>query len=122
MADTFGVSIRVTEAELRFLVRVPSDIDAGWTDPDAFQALVERVVWRHLDQERVLRTIAATVPAGETVSLGTVTLTPDGTVVDHSLTAPGVAGDDATTRDATARGSGTDSTAESAGPDADDTE
>ncbi|MFB6157925.1 MAG: hypothetical protein ABEJ34_08800 [Haloferacaceae archaeon] len=88
MADTFGVGIAVTGTELQFLVRVPSDIDAGWTDPDEFQTLVERVVWDRLDREETLRAVAATTPEGETATLGTVTLRPDGTVVDHSLDAP----------------------------------
>lgn len=88
--DTFGVGIGVTEDNLEFLVQVPSDIDAGWTDPDAFQGLVEEVVWRHLDQRTVLGTVASSVPAGERVSLGTVTLRPDGTVVDHTLSPPSV--------------------------------
>lgn len=89
MADTFGVAIHVTVDELRFQVRVPSDIDPGWTDPGEFQQLVEQVVWERLEQEAVLREIATTTSTGETVSLGTVTLEPDGTVVDHSLSGPG---------------------------------
>jgi hypothetical protein len=88
MADTFGVGVHVTEADLQFLVRVPSDIDSGWTDPDEFQRLVEQVVWERLDQDAVLGAIARSTPPGETVSLGTVTLDPDGSVVDHSLSAP----------------------------------
>ncbi|MFC4359120.1 hypothetical protein ACFO0N_14320 [Halobium salinum] len=87
-ADTFGVGVHVTDEELRFVVRVPSDIDSGWTDPEAFQELVERVVWERLDRETVLRRVAAETPAGETVTLGTVTLQPDGTVVDYRLSAP----------------------------------
>ncbi|WP_101298000.1 hypothetical protein [Halegenticoccus soli] len=86
--DTFGVGIHVTETELRFLVRVPSDIDSGWTDPEEFQRLVERVVWDRLDKESVLRRISRTTPTGETVALGTVTLEPDGTVVSHALSPP----------------------------------
>jgi hypothetical protein len=85
MADTFGVGIHVTETDLQFVVRVPSDIDSGWTDPDEFQRLVERVVWERLDKERTLRGVAASAETGETVTLGTVTLDPDGTVVDHTL-------------------------------------
>lgn len=84
-ADTFGVAIRVTDEELEFLVRVPSDIDAGWTDPEAFQSLVAEAVWDRLDRRAVLETIAARHDLGETVSLGTVSLDPDGTVVDHRL-------------------------------------
>nr|WP_318570412.1 hypothetical protein [Salinigranum marinum] len=87
-ADTFGVGIHVTERELRFVVHVPSSIDSGWTDPEAFQRLVERVVWRQLDQESTLRAIASSTATGETVTLGTVTLRPDETVVDHSLSRP----------------------------------
>ncbi len=88
MADTFGVGIHVTDADLQFVVHVPSDIDSGWTDPEEFQRLVERVVWDALDKEAVLGGIAADASAGETVSLGTVTLEPDGTVVDRSLEPP----------------------------------
>ncbi|QCJ46723.1 MULTISPECIES: hypothetical protein [Haloprofundus] len=88
MSDTFGVGIHVTETDLQFVVRVPSDIDSGWTDPEEFQRLVERVVWERLDQETVLRDISTSTPTGETVSLGTVTLDPDGTVVEESLRAP----------------------------------
>lgn len=87
--DTFRVGIGVTETDLQFLVRVPSDIDAGWTDPEAFQRLVEQVVWERLDQQTVLQHIASTAAAGETVELGTVTLRPDGTVVETTLDAPG---------------------------------
>jgi len=89
MADTFGVGVRVAEEELRFVVRVPSDIDSGWTDPEAFQELVERAVWERLDREATLRRVATDTPVGETAALGTVTLEPDGTVVDHSLDPPG---------------------------------
>jgi len=90
MADTFGVGIHVTDEDLQFLVHVPSEIDSGWTDPDEFQRLVERVVWDRLDQQRTLRAIATGVSPGETVSLGTVTLATDGTVVDHALAPPTV--------------------------------
>ncbi|MFC6988896.1 hypothetical protein ACFQJD_09555 [Haloplanus sp. GCM10025708] len=88
MSDTFGVGIQVTDDTLRFVVHVPSDIDSGWTDPDEFQTLVERVVWERLDKESVLGAIAQSTPAGETASLGTVTLDPDGTVVEASLSPP----------------------------------
>ncbi len=81
-ADTFGVSIQLTDAEFRLLVHVPSEIDSGWTDPEAFQSLVADVVWQRLDRRRVFETIAAEQQVGETVTIGTVTLTPDGTVVD----------------------------------------
>lgn len=84
-ADTFGVGVHVTDDELRFIVRVPSAIDSGWSDPEEFQRLVERVVWERLDRESVLRGVAADTPTGETVSLGTVTLRPDGTVVGTDL-------------------------------------
>ncbi|MFW5911209.1 MAG: hypothetical protein ACOCSD_01745 [Halolamina sp.] len=86
--DTFGVGIGVTESELRVVVRVPSEIDSGWTDPESFQALVEQRLWAELDREETLRVVARTTEPGETVSLGTVTLRPDGTVVESSLEAP----------------------------------
>lgn len=92
-ADTFGVGIHVTESELRFVVRVPSDIDSGWTDPEAFQRLVQEVVWDRLDREETLRAVAATTPPGETATLGRVSLRPDGTVVAASVTAPEVGSD-----------------------------
>jgi hypothetical protein len=88
MADTFGVGIRVTEESLELAVHVPSAIDSGWSDPEAFQGLVERVVWERLDREAVLRAVATGTPPGETVGLGTVTLEPDGTVVEATLDAP----------------------------------
>ncbi|KAB1188253.1 MULTISPECIES: hypothetical protein [Haloferax] len=87
-ADTFGVGIHVTDTELRFVVNVPSDIDSGWTNPEAFQQLVERITWDILDQQDVLSTIASKAPDGETVFLGTVTLRPDETLVDHTLRTP----------------------------------
>ncbi|WP_435114835.1 hypothetical protein [Halolamina sp. C58] len=86
--DTFGVGVRVTESELRVVVQVPSDIDSGWTDPESFQGMVEQVLWDRLDQEETLRAIASANEPGETTMLGTVTLQPDGTVVDSSLEAP----------------------------------
>ena len=86
--DTFGVGIHVTEAEFQFVVHVPSDIDSGWTDPEAFQGHVERAVWERLDQEATLRAVSRAADVGETVTLGRVTLRPDGTVVDTSLTVP----------------------------------
>jgi len=86
--DTFGVGIHVTEAEFQFVVHVPSDIDSGWTDPEAFQGHVERAVWDRLDREATLRAVSRAVDVGETVTLGRVTLRPDGTVVDTSLTVP----------------------------------
>jgi hypothetical protein len=92
-ADTFGVGIHVTEEELQFVVHVPSSIDAGWTDPETFQRLVERVVWDRLDQEATLRTIASSASTGETVPLGTVTLRPDETVVSHTLSSPARTGE-----------------------------
>lgn len=88
MSDTFGVGIHVTDEELQFVVHVPSDIDSGWTDPEEFQALVADVVWERLDQEAVLGSIATRGEAGSTVALGTVTLEPDGTVVETALSAP----------------------------------
>jgi hypothetical protein len=87
--DTFRVGIRVTDDELQFLVNVPSDIDSGWSDPETFQHLVETAVWERLDRQAVLGTIADTASVGDTVVLGSVTLRPDGTVVDDALDAPG---------------------------------
>lgn len=87
--DTFGVGIHLTDEELQFVVHVPSDVDSGWTDPEAFQSLVAETVWDRLDQQAVLETIASRFETGETVTLGTVTLEPDGTVVAHDLTMPG---------------------------------
>ncbi|WP_418283122.1 hypothetical protein [Halorubrum sp. DTA98] len=84
-ADTFGVGIHLTDEELRFVVHVPSDIDAGWTDPSEFQSLVADVVWDRLERRPVLETIAAEYGTGDTVSLGTVSLEPDGTVVSADL-------------------------------------
>ena len=84
-ADTFGVGIRVAESELRVVVGVPSDIDAGWTDPESFQSLVAKTVWEQLDRRPTLEAIAARYKTGETASLGSVTLEPDGTVVDTDL-------------------------------------
>jgi hypothetical protein len=84
-ADTFGVGIRVTEAELRVVVGVPSDIDAGWTDPEAFQSLVAEAVWERLDRRPTLEAVAARYDTGETAALGSVTLEPDGTVVETDL-------------------------------------
>lgn len=86
--DTFGVGIGVTETELRVVVRVPSEIDSGWTDPESFQEMVEAVLWDRLDREETLRAVASSTEPGETAMLGTVTLRPDGTVVDSSLAVP----------------------------------
>lgn len=86
--DRFLVAIHVTESELEFVVRVPSDIDSGWRDPEAFQQLVAEVTWDLLDQESTLRAIAAEGSPGQTVTLGSVTLQPDGTVVSQELSAP----------------------------------
>jgi len=87
-ADTFGVSIGVDDDAFRFLVHVPSDLDAAWRDRDAFQQLVERAVWDHLDRDRTLQAVDRVAASGERVELGTVTLRPDGTVVDHALDEP----------------------------------
>jgi hypothetical protein len=87
-ADTFGVSVGVDDDAFRFLVHVPSALDAAWDDRESFQRLVERVVWERLDRARTLQTVDRVADAGERVDLGTVTLTPDGTVVDHSLAPP----------------------------------
>lgn len=84
-ADTFGVGIRVAETELRVVVGVPSDIDAGWTDPEAFQSLVAETVWERLDRRRTLEAVAAQYETGETAPLGSVTIEPDGTVVETDL-------------------------------------
>lgn len=89
-ADTFGVGIHLTDDELQFVVHVPSDVDSGWTDPEAFQSLVAETVWELLDQRRVLKTISDQFEAGDTVTLGTVSLDPDGTVTGHDLDVPGV--------------------------------
>lgn len=85
--DTFGVGIHVTDEEFRFVVHVPSDIDAGWTDPEAFQRVVERAVWERLDREATLREVGAEAAVGDTVTLGRITLTPDGTVHDAAFRA-----------------------------------
>lgn len=84
-ADTFGVGIRVAETELRVVVGVPSDIDAGWTDPETFQSLVAEAVWERLDRRPTLEAVAARYETGETAALGSVTLEPDGTVVETDL-------------------------------------
>lgn len=83
--DTFGVGIHVTDEEFQFVVHVPSDIDSGWTDPEAFQRVVERAVWERLDRSATLRELGANAEVGETVTLGRITLTPDGTVLDAEL-------------------------------------
>jgi hypothetical protein len=87
-ADTFGVSIGVDDDAFRFLVHVPSSLDAAWSDRDAFQQLVEETVWERLDRDRTLQAVGSVADAGERVELGTVTLRPDGTVVGHALTEP----------------------------------
>lgn len=87
-ADTFGVGVHVTAEEFRFVVHVPADIDSGWSDPEAFQRRIEEVTWERLDKEETLGNLSVTTSAGETVTLGTVTLRPDGTVVSHALSAP----------------------------------
>ena len=86
--DRFVVGIHVTDSELRFVVHVPSEIDSGWRDPDEFQQLVAETTWDELDRETTLRAIAAEGEPGETVTLGSVTLRPDGTVVEHALSTP----------------------------------
>ena len=87
-ADTFGVSIGVDDDAFRFLVHVPSNLDAAWDDRDAFQRLVEDAVWDRLDRDETLRAVDRVAETGERVELGTVTLRPDGTVVDHALAPP----------------------------------
>lgn len=86
--DTFGVGVHVTDDHLRLVVQVPSDLDSSWRDREAFQRRVEEVVWAELDRETVLGTVARDAAPGETVDLGTVTLSPDGTVCGHDLSAP----------------------------------
>jgi hypothetical protein len=87
-ADTFGVSIGVDDDAFRFLVHVPSQLDAAWEDRDAFQRLAEEAVWTHLDRDETLQAVDRVAGTGERVELGTVTLRPDGTVVDHTLAPP----------------------------------
>ncbi|WP_277552867.1 hypothetical protein [Halobaculum limi] len=86
--DTFGVGIHVTSDEFQFVVHVPSDIDSGWSDPDAFQREIEAVTWDVLDQRATLQAVARVASVDETVTLGTVTMRPDGEVVDHTLSTP----------------------------------
>lgn len=88
MPDTFGVGVHAADEELRPVVRVPSDVDSGWRDRAAFQRRVEDVVWDEPDREATLRAVARETPAGETATLGTVTLSPDGTVHETDLGAP----------------------------------
>jgi hypothetical protein len=88
MADRFVVGVEVREAELGFFVHVPHQIDAGWSDPEAFQRLVAEATWERLDREAVLSTVAAHADPGERVVLGSVTLEPDGTVVGTELAVP----------------------------------
>jgi len=90
--DRFLVGIHVTDEQLEFVVRVPSEIDSEWRDPEAFQQLVAEVTWEQLDQESTLRAIATEFSPGDTVMLGSVRLQPDGTVVDHELSSPAVDG------------------------------
>jgi len=87
-ADTFGVGIHLTEDEFQFVVGVPSDVDSGWTDPQAFQSLVAETVWERLDRQSVFESLGDRFRTGETATLGTVTLDPDGTVVSHDLNIP----------------------------------
>lgn len=87
-ADTFGVGIRLTESEFQVVVGVPSDVDSGWTDPKEFQSLVAEAVWERLDRQSVLESIDERFRTGETATLGTVTLDPDGTVISHDLETP----------------------------------
>lgn len=92
-ADTFGVAIHLTDEELQFVVHVPSDVDSGWTDPEAFQSLVAEVVWNRLDQQQTLEAVAARFETGDTVTLGTVSITPEGTVTSHDLRIPPISDD-----------------------------
>ena len=86
--DTFGVGVRLTDAEFRLVVHVPSEIDSGWRDPEAFQRRIESYTWERLDRETTLSAVAETAEPGETVTLGTVTMRPDGEVTDDSLSVP----------------------------------
>jgi hypothetical protein len=88
VSDTFAVAVGVGDDSLRLVVRVPSDVDAAWRDREAFQERVAEAVWERLDREAVLGDIARETPAGETVRLGTVTLDPDGTLVEEALSPP----------------------------------
>lgn len=91
-ADTFGVGIKLTEEEFQFVVGVPSDVDSSWTDPEEFQSLVAETVWERLDRQSVFESVDDRFQSGETATLGTVTLDPDGTVVSHDLSIPDPAG------------------------------
>ncbi|QLG29416.1 hypothetical protein HUG10_04165 [Halorarum halophilum] len=82
--------MHVTAEEFRFVVHVPADIDSGWSDPEAFQRRIEEVTWDVLDKEETLRSLSETASAGETVTIGTVSMRPPGTVVSHTLSAPEV--------------------------------
>jgi len=86
--DTFAVGVRLTDAEFRLVVHVPSEIDSGWSDPETFQRLIESYTWERLDRETTLGAVAETATPGETVTLGTVTMRPDGEVTDDSLSVP----------------------------------
>ena len=88
MADRFVVGIDVNEAELAFFVHVPRQIDSGWADPEAFQRVVAEATWDRLDRETVLSEIATHAGPGQRVVLGSVTLEPDGEVVDSELAVP----------------------------------
>ena len=87
--DRFGVGIQVAAEEFRFVVHVPSEIDSGWSDPDEFQRLIERETWAVLDRRETLRAVDDVAGEGETATLGTVTMRPDGSVVGHTLSPPG---------------------------------
>lgn len=86
--DTFGVGVRLTDAAFRLVVHVPSEIDSGWSDPETFQRRIESYTWERLDRETTLSTVAETAESGETVTLGTVTMRPDGEVTADSLSLP----------------------------------
>ncbi|ESP87253.1 hypothetical protein [Candidatus Halobonum tyrrellensis] len=92
--DTFGVGIAVDAEAFRFVVHVPSDIDSGWRDPEAFQTRVETETWERLDKRETLHAVDERAGEGETVTLGTVTMHPDEGLVDHSLSVPGPRGAD----------------------------
>jgi hypothetical protein len=52
--------------------------------------VVERAVWERLDRAATLRGIGERATTGETVTLGRITLTPDGTVRDSEFSAAAV--------------------------------
>jgi len=49
------------------------------------QSLVAEAVWERLDRQSVFEAVADRFRSGETATLGTVTLDPDGTVISCDL-------------------------------------